>query len=227
MREPKAFDKSSTLPIPHDIREWRPRTSNPDGNIAVFLDRDGTICKDVHYMSKPEQFALLHGAAEGVKLLNDLGLPVIVATNQSGIARGYFTENDLEKIHRRMAYDLHVAGARLDAIYHCPHHPNDGCNCRKPKVGMLLRAESDFNLDLESCFMIGDRELDVKAGWNAGCTTILVPSPETEKRVEADYVVPNLYEAAELIGKTLPQKLIEATKSHLVIERYLSPVGQA
>jgi D-glycero-D-manno-heptose 1,7-bisphosphate phosphatase len=181
-------------------------------NVAVFLDRDGTICRDVHYMSRPEKFELLPGVAEGVRLLNGLDVKVIVATNQSGIARGYFTEDDLSRIHRRMKYDLYKKGARVDALYYCPHHPDDGCDCRKPKIGLFLRAEKDFKLDLKSCFMIGDRELDVKAGWNAGCTSILVPGPETENGIKADYFLSNFYEAAKLIEKILQSEAIVVKK---------------
>jgi len=172
-------------------------------SIAVFLDRDGTICKDVHYLSKPKRFELLPGVAEGVRLLNGLNVKAIVITNQSGIARGYFTEYDLEKIHRRMMYELYKRDARIDAVYYCPHHPDDGCDCRKPRTGLLKRAERDFNLDLKWCFMVGDRELDVKTGWNAGCTSILIPSAETEKRIEADYILPSLHDAARLIKMAL------------------------
>lgn len=181
-------------------------------NIAVFLDRDGTICRDVHYMSRSEQFKLLPGVADGVRLLNGLDVKAIAVTNQSGIARGYFTEDDLERIHRRMVYELYKREARLDAVYYCPHHPDDGCDCRKPKIGLLLRAERDFNLDLKSCFVIGDRELDVKTGRNAGCTSILVPGPETEYGIKADYVLPDLYGAARLIEKILQYRTVEVRK---------------
>lgn len=168
---------------------------------AVFLDRDGTICRDVHYMRRPEQFELLPGVAEGIKLLNELGVKVIVATNQSGVARGYFTETDLEKIHERMIDELLKREAKVDAIYYCPHHPDDNCDCRKPKIGMLKRAARDFGLELGKCFIIGDKKLDVETGQNAGCTSILIPSSETEPGVGADHVMANLHEAAKLIDK--------------------------
>lgn len=175
------------------------------GEIAVFLDRDGLICRDVHYLRRPEDFELLPGVAEGIKKLNELGVKVIVATNQSGIARGYFTEEDLRRIHERMERELGERGARVDAIYYCPHHPNEGCSCRKPRTGMLERAARDFGLDLKKCFIIGDRKLDLEAGKNAGCTRILVPSPETEPGIEgeADFVARDLSEAAEFIARRL------------------------
>ena len=175
------------------------------GEVAVFLDRDGLICRDVHYLRHPDQFELLPGAAEGIRRLNGLGVRVIVVTNQSGIARGYFTEEDLRRIHQRMEEELGRRGARLDAIYYCPHHPDEGCPCRKPRTGMLERAARDFNLDLKRCFMIGDRRLDLEAGRRAGCTFILVPSPETEEGLEreAELVARDLREAAELVARRM------------------------
>jgi len=176
--------------------------------IAVFVDRDGTICKDVHYMSDPSQFELLPTVAEGIALLNKLGVKVIVVTNQSGIARGYFTEQDLNNIHKHMVKVLLEKGARIDGIYYCPHHPDEGCNCRKPNIGLLLKAARDFNLDLKSCFIIGDRALDIEAGRRAGCITILVPSPETEKEVKPkpDFIAQNFYEAAKIVEMILKSK---------------------
>jgi histidinol-phosphate phosphatase family protein len=171
--------------------------------IAVFLDRDGTICKDVHYMRRPEQFELLPGVAEGIKLLNELEMKVIVTTNQSGVARGYFTEADLKKIHERMVDELAKRGAKIDAIYYCPHHPNDNCSCRKPKTGMLERATQDFGLDLNKCFIVGDMKLDVETGRNAGCTSILVPTHETESGIEPDFVMTSFHEAVKLIARKI------------------------
>ncbi len=167
--------------------------------VAVFLDRDGTICKDVHYMSSPTQFELLPKVAEGIRLLNEIGVKVIVVTNQSGIARGYFSEEDLRSIHERMICVLSKKGAKIDAIYYCRHHPNDNCNCRKPRTGMLETAARDFGLDLNRCFIVGDRELDIQTGGKVGCMSILVPSPETEPNIKVGYVAANLYEAAKLI----------------------------
>lgn len=186
---------------------------------AVFLDRDGTICRDVHYMRDPNQLEFLSGVAEGISLLNGLGVKVIVVTNQSGISRGYLTVDDLQRIHRRMVQGLHSAGARLDAIYYCPHHPDYGCDCRKPRIGLLKRAAKDFNLDLKRCFMIGDRELDVKAGWNAGCRSILVPGPETENEAKADYIFPTLYEAAKVMKQEILDN--EAIKIRKPVNRHI------
>ena len=152
-------------------------------------------------MSSPEQFRLLPGVAEGIKLLNERGVKVIVATNQSGVARGYFTEETLKKIHERMIEELGKKGARVDAIYYCPHHPDDNCECRKPKPGMLMRAAEEHDLDLSKCFLIGDRQLDADAGCQAGCKSIIVPGPESEENIDADYVVidKDFYEAAKIV----------------------------
>ena len=152
-------------------------------------------------MSRPDQFELLPKVAEGIRLLNELGVKVIVATNQSGIARGYFSEENLKRIHKRMTDELSEKGAKVDAIYYCPHHPNDNCSCRKPRTGMLERAARELGLDLSKCFVAGDRKLDVEAGRNAGCITILIPGPETEPNVEVDYVATDFYDAAKFVTK--------------------------
>lgn len=141
---------------------------------AVFLDRDGTIAKDVPYCSRPEDFDLLPGAAEGIRLLNEHGLKVIVVTNQSGIARGYFTEDILTGIHDKMQKGLAEHKAHVDAIYYCPHHPDDNCDCRKPKTALLLKAANDLNIDVEQSYMIGDADKDVQLGKAAGCKACLL-----------------------------------------------------
>jgi histidinol-phosphate phosphatase family protein len=154
-------------------------------------------------MSSPEQFELLPKVAEGIKLLNELDVKVVVATNQSGIARGYFSKEDLKRIHKRMIDELLKRGAKIDAIYYCPHHPNDNCGCRKPRIGMLERAARNFALDLSRCFVVGDKKLDIETGRNAGCMSILVPGPETEPNVEADYVAADLHEAARFVRRRM------------------------
>jgi len=122
---------------------------------AVFLDRDGTIAKDVPYCSRPEDFELLPGVAEGIKLLNERGFKVVIITNQSGIARGYFTEGMLASIHDKMQKELAKHGAHVDAIYYCPHHPDNNCECRKPKPKMVLQAAIDLDIDLSQSYVIG------------------------------------------------------------------------
>lgn len=138
-------------------------------NKAVFIDRDGTIAKDVPYCSCPEDFELLPGVAEGIRKLNQHGFKVVVVTNQSGIARGYFTEQMLAKIHDKMQKELAKHGAHVDAIYYCPHHPDDNCGCRKPKPKMVLQAAAELNIDLSQSYVIGDSQIDVEMAQRAGC----------------------------------------------------------
>ena len=143
-------------------------------NKAVFLDRDGTIAKDAHYCCHPEDFVLFAQAAEVIKLLNKRGFKVIIITNQSGIGQGYLSEETLGEIHKKMAEELAREGASVDGIYYCPHHPDDNCNCRKPKPSLILQAARDFDVDMEHSFMVGDRQKDIDLGKAVGCRTILV-----------------------------------------------------
>ena len=146
---------------------------------AIFLDRDGTINKMVGFVTKPEQFELIEGAAEAIKTINKSGYLAIVVTNQPVIARGDCTFEELQTIHDKMETELGKVGAFVDAIYVCPHHTDKGfegerpeykcnCDCRKPKPGLLLQAAKDFNIDLSESYMIGDSHRDVEAGDNAG-----------------------------------------------------------
>lgn len=141
---------------------------------AVFLDRDGTICEDVNYLARAADLKLFPFAAEAVKLLNDNGFLVILITNQSGIGRGFFDENTLREIHRKLVADLADYNAKLDRIYYCPHVSGDDCRCRKPKIGMIEQAAEDFAIDLEASWTIGDKAIDVEAGFNAKTKTALV-----------------------------------------------------
>lgn len=146
---------------------------------AIFLDRDGTINKMSGFITKPEQFELIPGAAEAIKLINKSGYLAIVVTNQPVIARGECTFEELQIVHDKMETELGKAGAFIDAIYVCPHHTDKGfegerleykcdCQCRKPHPGLLLQAAQDFNIDLSESYMIGDSHRDVEAGNNAG-----------------------------------------------------------
>ncbi len=136
---------------------------------AVFLDRDGTINEEVGYINHPDRLAIFPFASKGVRIINKLGLKVIIVTNQSGVARGYFDESLLKRIHRQMIDTLAADGARIDGIYYCPHHPLEGkgpylteCNCRKPKTGMIDQAVKDHQIDLTKSYMIGDRFKDMR-----------------------------------------------------------------
>jgi len=148
---------------------------------AIFLDRDGTLVHPYHYPSGPEHLRLYDNIGSALWTLQRMGFLLIVITNQSGIARGYFSEEDLLRMHTHLRTELARWDVHLDAIYHCPHHP-DGtipelairCDCRKPQPGMLLRAAHDYTLDLTHSWFIGDILDDVEAGNRAGCRTILV-----------------------------------------------------
>ena len=144
----------------------------------VFLDRDGTINKRAPracYIETPEQFVWIEGAKEAVKILKNSGYRVVLVSNQPGIARGNLTESMLGQIHRKMQDDLmRDAGCQIDAVYYCPHNWDEGCECRKPKPGMLYRAQKDFSLNLTKCILIGDDDRDIEAGNAAGCRTYQV-----------------------------------------------------
>lgn len=144
-------------------------------NKAVFLDRDGTINEDIAYLYKPEDFKWIKGAKEAIKYAREKGYLVIVATNQSGVARGYFTENDVKALHNFINDELQKINTKIDAFYYCPHHIEGSiakykteCNCRKPKSGMILQAANDYGIDLSASFIFGDKERDILAGIGAG-----------------------------------------------------------
>lgn len=149
---------------------------------AVFLDRDGVLIVEAEYLSEVAQVRLVPGAAAAVRRLNDAGRPVVVVTNQSGVARGFFPEARVGVVHAHIAELLHAeAGARIDRFDYSPFHPTEGVgeyrretDCRKPKAGMLLRSAAALGLDLGRSWMVGDRRTDLEAGAAAGCRTILV-----------------------------------------------------
>ena len=146
-------------------------------NRAVFLDRDGTINVDVHYLGDPAKFKIYPGVAQGVKRLQDAGFLIIVITNQSGIARGYYGLGTLGAIHRQMREELGATGVKVNGIYFCPHHPDDGCQCRKPGTGMLEQAIAEYDIDAARSYMLGDKPKDAGAGQNVGAMGILIPEP--------------------------------------------------
>ena len=148
---------------------------------AVFLDRDGTVMEDAHYIKSPDQVRLLPEAAAAVKRINDARVPVIVVTNQSGIGRGIFTVQDYEAVRMRFESLLAEHGAHIDASYYCPHRPDDPpeCNCRKPGTLMFEQAIADFQLDAKKVAYIGDRWRDVAVSRKLGGRGIMIESPET------------------------------------------------
>lgn len=148
----------------------------------IFLDRDGVINKDREdFVRKWDEFEFVPGVINSIKTLNDMGFNIIIASNQSGIARGFLTEKDLEIIHRKMIEKIEKYGGKILDIFYCPHHPEGkikryekNCECRKPKPGMLFKAARLYNIDLSKAWMIGDEDRDIYAGRNAGCRTIKV-----------------------------------------------------
>lgn len=142
--------------------------------IGVFLDRDGTINEEMGYINHLSRFVLLPRTGAAIKRLNDAGVKVVVVTNQSGAARGYFPSSLVEEVHAHLENLLAAAGARLDGIYTCLHGPEDGCACRKPEPGLLLQAAQDLHLDLSRSYLVGDRHIDIRTAARAGVKGILV-----------------------------------------------------
>ena len=189
------------------------------GSPAVFLDRDGTINEEVGYLSDPGQVNLIPGAADALARLRAAGFKLVVVTNQSGIARGLFTVEELQHVNHALEKILKVNGARVDAFYFCPHHPHYGekvvCECRKPKPGMAKAAAKELGIDLLKSYFVGDKVSDIELGKNAGGKTALVLTGygiEEKGLLEArgvkpDMVLDGLPEAADWIiedsGKSL------------------------
>jgi D-glycero-D-manno-heptose 1,7-bisphosphate phosphatase len=142
--------------------------------VAVFLDRDGTINEEMGYINHLSRFRLLPEAAPAIRRLNEAGLKVVVITNQSGAARGYFPPSLVELVHEHMRELLAREGARLDGIYACLHGPGDNCSCRKPKPGLIFQAAEDLSLDLPRSYLVGDRYVDVDTALQAGVKPLLV-----------------------------------------------------
>lgn len=178
---------------------------------AVFIDRDGTINFDGHFLDDPEKFEMYPGVGNGVKKLQDSGFKVIVVTNQSGIGRGHFTEEVLFEIHNKMEMEFKEFDVELDGIYYCPHHPEDNCRCRKPKPGMFEKAINEYNIDIEKSYMLGDRFVDVESGKNLGVRTILIPEEHKREDVlreknnweyHPDFISDDFQNAVDWILKT-------------------------
>jgi D-glycero-D-manno-heptose 1,7-bisphosphate phosphatase len=187
-------------------------------SLAVFLDRDGVLVEDVDLLTRADQLRLLPGVPSALNVLRRAGFALVVVGNQPVVARGLVTEADIEAIHAELGKLIHAAGGpAMDRYYFCPHHPKAtlpayraDCDCRKPKPGMLLRAARELNLDLRTCFMVGDRITDIIAGVRAGCRTVLVQtgkhlekpietSEPLDTTIEPDHVCADLPVAVEWI----------------------------
>lgn len=197
------------------------------GPIAVFLDRDGTLIEEVDYLERVEQVALYSWSIDGVRLLNRAGIRVFVVTNQAGVARGYFTESVVADVHRHIDSLLASGGARIDAYYYCPHHPEGAveayrrsCECRKPGRGLVDRAAREFGIDPSRSFVVGDRWLDIQLARAVGARAVLVRTGfgSTAERqqpsdVTADAIADNLVDAANWILGHTPAGKLEPNRS--------------
>ena len=182
---------------------------------AVFLDRDGTLIEDVGYLDALSRIALFPWTIDAIRALNRAGLPIVVVTNQSGVARKYFAESFVQETHRALDAQLAAGGARVDAYYYCPHHPDGtlpeyavACDCRKPRPGLIDRAARDLDLDPARSFVVGDKWGDVGLAQAVGARALLVRTgtgaiaeQHPREGVEADAVVDNLAAAASWILK--------------------------
>jgi D-glycero-D-manno-heptose 1,7-bisphosphate phosphatase len=184
---------------------------------GVFFDRDGTLNEDLDALSHPDQLKIIMGAVEAVATVNRSGMAACVITNQSGIARGIFSESDLVPVHDRLTREFAAGGARFDRIDYCPHHPTKGippyrtvCECRKPGTGMLRRAAAALELDLRRSYVVGDRIVDIQAAQSAGSRGILVltgygmnaMSECRDAGVTPDCIAPTVREAVAFIMAT-------------------------
>jgi D-glycero-D-manno-heptose 1,7-bisphosphate phosphatase len=174
------------------------------GKPAIFLDRDGTLNEGVGYVNHESRFRLFPWTVEAIRTIRDEGFLAVMVTNQSGVGRGYFSEEMLREIHADFQRLLEAAGTALDGIYYCPHRPDEGCECRKPKPGMLLRAAKDLGCDLSRSWMIGDNESDLKTAWSVGARAALVRTGDGEGNLDhqarkwprqPDLVAANLHRA--------------------------------
>jgi len=179
---------------------------------AVFLDRDGTIAEEVGYLNHASRFRMFPFVAAAIRRLNEAGLPVIVVTNQSGIGRGYFPESLVHSVNELMKKDLAAAGARIDAVYYCPHTSADRCDCRKPKTSLLERAAREHLIELSRSFVVGDRYGDIELARNVRARGILVRTGYGEGELawhsakwhtQPDFVAEDLSKAADWILRQL------------------------
>lgn len=184
-------------------------TPNEKKNRAVFLDRDGTINEDVGYLSRLEDLKIYDNAPEAIRLMKEKGFLTVVVTNQSGVARGFFSEDFIVTVHDKMNEYLKERGASLDALYYCPHHPRYGneiyrkeCSCRKPQPGLLIRAAEDLDIDLTASYVIGDMPRDMDIARKVGARGVMVKTGYGNNVVatsKPDHIAADLLAAARWI----------------------------
>lgn len=191
-------------------------------DIAVFMDRDGTISEEIGYLKYPSDLKLLPEALDAIRLINKSQLKAVVITNQSGVARGYLSEEMLEEIHLKLKELLQEKGAYLDGIYYCPHHPEIGppkyrkkCNCRKPSIGMLKLASRELKIDLSHSYIVGDKLTDIEPAHKIGAKGILVLTGYGKEELESinestnkqpDYIAKDMLEAVNWILNDFSEK---------------------
>jgi D-glycero-D-manno-heptose 1,7-bisphosphate phosphatase len=169
---------------------------------TIFLDRDGVINKEINYLYKIEEFEFIDGVFEACKYLINLNYQIIIVTNQSGIARGYYSERDYQILNTWMLAQFKKNNIIIFDTFHCPHLPNSNCNCRKPKPGMFLEAKYKHNIDMKKSWLIGDKEVDIISANNSGISnTILVRSGHkiNELNSNAKYILDSIYNASQVI----------------------------
>jgi D-glycero-D-manno-heptose 1,7-bisphosphate phosphatase len=162
----------------------------PEARPALLLDRDGTLIEDDGYISQPENVRMVPGSIAALKVLQHSGLALVITSNQSGIGRGLITRAQARAVHERVVEILEAGGVHLDGAYYCPHAPQEGCECRKPRPGLLQEAAAELHLDLSRCIVVGDQARDVEAGRRAGCRTAAIVRG-AEPGIEADLVADN------------------------------------
>lgn len=176
-------------------------TETSQARPAIFLDRDGTVMKDADYLAAVADLEIFDFATEAIRLFKDSGYLIFILTNQSGIARGYFDVSAMQSIHEELGRQTN---GLIDAFYFCPHGPDDGCDCRKPGIGMIKNAARDYSIDLANSWIVGDKKSDLEAGFDAGLSTALVLSGYGESELGnlkrmPDLVAQNLLDAARQI----------------------------
>lgn len=182
---------------------------------TVFLDKDGTIIKDIPYNADPKLVEFLPGVFSGLKMLRDAGFSFVIVTNQSGVAMNYFSERELIRVEKKLRHEFSLADLSLTDFYYCPHHPDGiiekysfSCSCRKPMPGMIEQAAYEHSIDLSVSWMIGDTVYDVEAGKKTGLKTILVDKTADgywladNSRIRPDYVVKDFFQAAAIIARS-------------------------
>ena len=178
-----------------------------------MLDRDGTLIEERHYLSDPCEVELITGVADSLRELTEMGLGLVVITNQSGIGRGFFDERQVALVHQRMCELLEAEGVRLSGIYFCPHAPEDSCTCRKPAAALVERAVQDLGFDPQDSFVIGDKVCDIELGQQVGATTFLVRTGygaqvAVDSTVIPDYVVGGVWEVVPIVSELIRHNLL-------------------